>query len=92
MLKCLNVLSVERKDGIGKLSGKPYSLLVLQGVMEYSDGRCEVFVYDWFPRRDEPLPDLKPGRYLPTVEPMPNNQSRKLEARIVSFQPLKVAA
>jgi hypothetical protein len=90
MLKALVILSCELKSGVAK-TGNPYSFLALQGVMEHADGRQEVFVYDWWAKKGEPLPDIKPGRYLPTLEPLANNQTRKLEARISGLQPLKAA-
>ena len=88
MLKALNVLSVKHEQRTSQKTGKPFEFLALQGIMEFSDGTQEVFVYDWFAKRGEPLPELKPGRYLPVLEPVPNNMSRKLEARIVSLEPL----
>lgn len=91
MLKALLILSAEPKSGTSS-KGNAYSFLALQGVMQHEDGRQEVFVYDWWPKKGEPLPDIKPGRYLPTLEPVPNNQTRKLEARISGLQPIKAAA
>lgn len=91
MLKSLNILSVVHEKKTSK-SGNPFEFLALQGVMEFSDGRQEVFVYDWFAKRGEPLPELKPGRYLPTLEPVANNMTRKFEARVVAFQPVNLKA
>jgi len=88
MLKHLEVLAVEPKSGTSK-AGNAYQFLAMQGTMHHDDGRVEVFVYDFWPRKGEALPNIKPGRYVPVLETRPNNQTRKLESVIVH---LKAAA
>lgn len=87
MLKHVDLLSAKPVHGVGKQSNKPYEYLSLQGVLVYEDGSSEVFTYDFWPRKGEPLPDWKPGQYLPILEPRANWQSRKLEAHIVDMRP-----
>lgn len=89
MLKHVSVLTADRQSRISSKTGKPFEFIALQGVMVYDDGRQEVFVYDFFAARGEPLPTITPGKFLPVLEPKPNNMTRKLEANIVALRPVE---
>ena len=88
----IQLLVAQRHDKVSAKTGKPYSFVELQGIIHQDDGRQDVFVYDYFGKRDEALPDLKPGRYDVVTELQPDYKTRKLEARITKLVPHPVVA
>lgn len=85
-LKHIQLISSKIESGVSKKDGKPFAFLSLQGLLQYDDGSCEVFTYDFWPKKGEACPDWQPGIYLPVIEPRANWQTRKLEARIVELR------
>jgi len=81
----INVEKVEKPST--KTPGRINRYVKIDGFATDSTGRRSVFRYDFWPMKDQPLPDWKLGEYSPVLDLAPHWETAKLEPRIVDFTP-----